>query len=221
MKEIIFKKSLLQRLKEYNDIFNTFLFTYPLKKKWRSYMELTICLQGWMALWKIPRLTCEEFSIVFPTVVVVNVVSVDLQTLTALVKVASVQIDDRSFCLPVMNCVSLIELWPTEEQDSKIDDIKSTANALDVYRFFYLYLYFPWDDEEDDDSDWRGKHLESRLTFYYVIKSGTIPRFAAHRIQSLIDEARSLQKEKEILAYEVDVAEDRELEGKTLHTSKI
>lgn len=214
MKEIIFKKSLEQRWAEYNDIFNTFRFIYPIKKKWQSYVELTTYPAGWRALWKLSRLTCKKHNITYPTEAVVKVVNVDVETLTALVEVFSVSIVCES-TLPIRNNVTLIELWPTHEQDSQIDNINRIANSLDVLRFFYLYLYFPWE-EEDDDNDWREKHLESRLKFYHGVHNGSIPRYIAHRIPSLIEEANCLQTTKEILTREINAAENLKLEGKVL-----
>lgn len=156
-----FDKSLQTRLHEYEEVFSG-LDTLPyskIQREWAYYLELTLDPNGWQAVWKIPRLKCEELKIPFPTVVLAYVLNVDYTDLTALVRILAVQDDIH---LPEKHNVPLAQLWPTKQQDKTIAlNLNSTANALDMLRFFYIHILMPWD-EDDDSADWRGAHLVSR-----------------------------------------------------------
>lgn len=199
MDEVItFDKSLKQRLEEYNEVFSVeFLPSSYIRKDWIFFLEMVVDVNGWQALWKIPRLTCEKLEIPFPSVVLVLILNVEFKSLNALVRVLAVQ---DEIMIPEKNVVSLLQLWPTKEQDKSIAlNIFSTANALDMYRFFYLHVYMPWDRDEDDNIDWKSNHLESRLRLYYDMKNGSIPRQIAEHIHSLLTTARRLQNQREVI----------------------
>ncbi|KAG5900727.1 hypothetical protein JTB14_038245 [Gonioctena quinquepunctata] len=200
MDEIItFDKSFQQRLQEFNEIFSSYnvLPSSQLRKQWAFHLEVTADKIGWQAIWKIPRITCETLHIHFPSVVLVFVLDIDVNDLKALVRVLAVQDD---ICIPEKHRVPLIQLWPTSGQDKTIAlSLMQTAEMLDMMRFFYLYLYMPWDREDDDTQDWKEKHLESRLKFYYDLKNGTIPRSVAEHIHGLLTEARRLQNKRDVL----------------------
>nr|XP_023023286.1 protein nessun dorma [Leptinotarsa decemlineata] len=200
MDEIIsFDKSLSQRLQEFTDALSAYN-TVPaseLGKQWGFFIEVTVDKIGWQAIWKIPRVACESLHIHFPSVVLVFVLDVDVKEHKALIRVLAVQDD---ICIPEKHWVPLIQLWPTRGQDKTIAlSLMQTAEALDMLRFFYLYLYMPWDRDEDDSLDWKDKHLESRLKFHYDLKNGTIPRSVAEHIHGLLTDARRLQTKREIL----------------------
>lgn len=158
---ILFDKSFQDRLSEYENLFSG-VSKVPystLQNEWSFYLELTMDGSGWQAIWKIPRLKCEEFKIYFPTIVLVYVINISFSDLTALVRILAVQDDIH---LPEKHHVSLAHLWPTKQQDRSIAlNIGATANALDVYRFFNLNLLMPWD-EDEDSADWVQDHLVSR-----------------------------------------------------------
>lgn len=198
MEEIkVYNKSLRQRLEEYNEVLGDCVSASCIKKQWVFYLQLTIDANGWQAIWKIPRLTCESLNISFPTCVLVLVLHTDYKHLCALVRVIAIQ-DDIS--IPEKHIVPLIQLWPTQDQDKTIAlDLEHTANSLDMLRFFYLHIYMPWDQDEEDAVDWKSKHLESRLRLHYDIKNRLIPKFAAEHIHSLLTEVRRLQNKREIL----------------------
>lgn len=50
--------------------------------------------------------------------------------------------------------VALIELYPTHNQENTALDMVGTASCLDQLRFFYKYLWMPWDIDDDDNVDW-------------------------------------------------------------------
>lgn len=205
MDEIIsFDKSLKQRLEEYIEIFyDDFVPSSHIQKSWIFFLEMVVDVNGWQSLWKIPRLTCEKLDIPFPSVVLVLVLNVDFTSLNALVRVLAIQDD---ITIPEKNIVSLKQLWPTKKQDKSIGlNINATANALDMYRFFYLHLYMPWDRDEDDNVNWKSNHLESRLRLYYDMKNGTLPRQTAEHIHSLLSSVRRLQSQRELLEEQLKV----------------
>ncbi|CAH1118055.1 unnamed protein product [Phaedon cochleariae] len=200
MEDIItFDKSLQQRYQEYSEILssNDILPSSQLSKQWALHVEMTVENIGWQAIWKIPRLTCESLHIHFPSYVLVFVLNIDAQKLKVLVRVLAVQEDIH---IPDKHWIPLIQLWPTREQEKSIAlSLMQTADALDTLRFFYLYVYMPWDRDDDDNHDWREKHLESRLQFFYDLKNGVIPRGVAEHIHDLLIEARRMQNKREAL----------------------
>lgn len=196
---ITFDKSYQQRFIEFDEVLSDYNIvpSSQLKKQWGYFIELTVDKIGWQAIWKIPRLKCEALNIPFPSVVLVIILTINTEELKALVRVLAIQ-DDIN--IPEKNWVPLTQLWPTEEQDKSIAiDLIQTANSMDMLRFFYLYLYMPWDREEDDCIDWKETHLENRLRFYYDLKNGNIPRAVAEHIHCLLTEARRLQNKRELI----------------------
>ncbi|RZB77468.1 SHC SH2 domain-binding protein 1 [Asbolus verrucosus] len=216
---IVFDKSFQQRLQEYNDILAGYdvIPVSSIAKEWSFYLDLTVDPKGWQAIWKVQRKTCEALGIPFPSVVLVLVVGVELEELTALVRVLAVQDDIH---LPDKHRVSLTQLWPTKDQDKSIGlNLQSTANALDVLRFFYTNLLMPWDRDDDDTVDWKTKHLETRLQLYYDMKNGVIPRPTAEHLRGLISEAKRLQAKREYLEAELDDLDD--LNEQNINNSKV
>lgn len=80
-----------------------------------------------------------------------------------------------------------------QQDDSVVLNLTSTAEALDMLRFFYNHLLMPWDYDEDDGDDWSSKHMESRLHFFYDMKNGLIPKSMTEHVRGLMSEARQLQ----------------------------
>ncbi|XP_060517940.1 protein nessun dorma [Cylas formicarius] len=195
---IAYDKSLHLRLQEYEEMFSG-LDNVPyskLQSTWAYYLELTMDPNGWQAVWKLSRLACESLSVPYPTVVLIYVLDIDFSRLLALVRVLAVQDD---ICLPEKHHVPLVELWPTKEQDKTIAlNLSSTANVLDMLRFFYIHLVMPWD-EDEDVNDWKSAHLSSRLRLYYDLKNGKIPKTTAEHIYALLNEARRLNKKRRAL----------------------
>ncbi|KAJ8979370.1 hypothetical protein NQ317_002959 [Molorchus minor] len=180
-----FDKSLQQRLDEFKDVLSGYevLSASLINKEWTSYLEYTLDPNGWQAVWKIPRLTCELLKIPFPSVVLVLVLEVHYNDLTATVR-------DKTIAL----------------------NMYSTANALDMLRFFYTYIYMPWDSEEDN-CDWKSKHLETRLRLYYDMKNGIVPRATSEHIHSLLTEARRLQSKRTYLESELGERDEADYEN--------
>lgn len=199
---IILDKTYQERLQEYTVILANFE-VLNLKKVWSFYLELSVDPSGWQAIWKIPRTTCEELNIPYPTVVLVYVENVEYSEHTATVRILAVQDDDIH--LPEEYCVPLTQLWPTKEQDKTVGiNLTSTANAIDALRFFYMNLYMPWDDDDHDGVVWFNNHLETRLKLFYDMKNGVIPRITAERLRSLVTEVRGLEIKHRYMIEQLD-----------------
>lgn len=209
---ILFDKSLQQRLEEYKDVLSGYevLSVSMIKKEWSFYLDLTLDPNGWQAVWKIQRQTCEVLNIPFPSVVLVYVINISTEDLSALVKILAVQDDIH---LPEKQQVPLLHLWPTKEQDKSVAlNLQSTANALDMLRFFYANILMPWDYDEDT-VDWASNHLESRLRLYYDMKNGVMPRSTAEHLHCLISEAKRLQIKQENIQSELSECDDLDVDN--------
>lgn len=175
-----------------------------IRAEWAYDLETVMEKAGWEALWKISRPTCESFNIPYPVIVLVEVLGMDFSKLNAIVKVKAVL--DNNIHLPEKHEVPLIELYPTISQKNRTLDIEGTAHCVDRVRFFYHYLWMPWDEEEDDDTIWVKQHLESRLKLYYDMKNKVINDETCEIIRSLIKEAKEVKKK--ISIYEALLPED-------------
>ncbi|XP_049802730.1 protein nessun dorma-like isoform X2 [Schistocerca nitens] len=152
-----FEKTLNERLIEYQTILCIDKESLPgprIRSVWGSYLQLLIEGNGWSAIWKICRKTCEKYSIGFPTVVFVVdpfagateqfvdlfeegwtllfhwplVLGVDCTELSAVIEVNAVQDDIH---LPLYHRVPLIHLYPTKQQRKNCLKIEETAECLD------------------------------------------------------------------------------------------
>ncbi|XP_026827770.1 protein nessun dorma-like [Ooceraea biroi] len=193
-----FHESFEERLEEYIEILTTEGKVIPasqIHEEWSCDVELVIEPVGWQAFWNIPRSTCENYHIRYPTVVLVEVLGTDYPTLCASVKITAVQDDIQ---LPEKHEVPLIELYPTIKQKNTSLDILGTAHCVDRLRLFYNHLWMPWDEDDDDDIDWVDQHLRSRLRLYYDMQ-GVINKETCDIIKSLLSEGREIRNKITIL----------------------
>ncbi|KAL7304581.1 protein nessun dorma [Trichogramma pretiosum] len=191
----IFEKSLQERQSEYLNILsnteeNEVIPSSKIFGEWMLYIDVVIEPTGWRALWKIPRLTCEEFKIRYPTIVAVTVKHLELSNLTAVVDIVAVQDDIH---LPETCDVPLKELYPTKEQGNIVLDIERTAECLDQLRFFYNYLWRPWDIDDDHSIGWCEAHLEDRLRLFYDMKLGNVSGKTCDVVRTLMRESRDIE----------------------------
>ncbi|XP_043594178.1 protein nessun dorma [Bombus pyrosoma] len=206
-----FDKSLQERLVELTEILSSRGEIVPasqIQAEWSYHIELVIEPVGWQALWRIPRLVCEDFHIHYPTIVVVEVEQVDFCDLSALVKITAVQDEIQ---LPEKYDVALIELYPTHNQENTALDMVGTASCLDQLRFFYKYLWMPWDIDDDDNVDWVSVHLETRIRLFFDMKRLVVNKETSDIIRGLVREGREI-KEK-ILRLEDTISEGEESEN--------
>ncbi|OAD54316.1 SHC SH2 domain-binding protein 1 like protein B [Eufriesea mexicana] len=206
-----FDKSLQERLVELAEILSSRDKIVPasqIQAEWSFHVELVLEPVGWQALWRIPRLVCENFQIHYPTIVVVEVEQVDFSDLSALVKITAVQ---EEIQLPDKYDVPLIELYPTHNQENNVLDMVGTASCIDQLRFFYNYLWMPWDLDDDDNIDWVSVHLETRIRLFFDMKRGIISNETSDIIRSLVREGREIQQK-------ISRLEDTISEGEESHT---
>ncbi|XP_053999247.1 protein nessun dorma [Hylaeus anthracinus] len=205
-----FDKSLQERLIELTEILSSRGEIVPasqIQAEWSYHVELVIEPVGWQALWKIPRLVCEDFQVHYPTIVVVEVEQVDFADLSALVKITAVQDEIH---LPEKYDVQLVELYPTHNQENDALDVVGTASCIDQLRFFYSYLWMPWDIDDDDNTDWVSVHLETRIRLFFDMKRGVVSKETSDIIRSLVREGREVQQK-------ISKLEDTISEGEESH----
>lgn len=130
--------------------------------------------------------------------------------LKAIFVVEYVQDDDVQ--LPARQIVPLIELWPLKEQKDENLVIDRTAEYIDQLRFFFQHIWFPWDNQDDNDKvDWASQHLQNRIKFYCDLKNKTMKSRLSSHITGLLTEARYLQTKRELLEMETEGEDDEEL----------
>ncbi|KAJ2940212.1 hypothetical protein O0L34_g11779 [Tuta absoluta] len=158
--------------------------------------EIHIEPVGWDALWKLSKDFCKKFEVRFPCVAYVTVTSVDFEALSACVEVTSVQHELVSLPETVLD-VPLIELWPTMKQQEQCVDAASTAEFIDLMRFFYNHIWMPWD--EQDDKMLLPNTIEERMQLYIELHDGTIPNHVARTITLLRNSAIDAHERLQVL----------------------
>ncbi|KAH8353680.1 hypothetical protein KR084_012659 [Drosophila pseudotakahashii] len=208
MEVFTFEKSYLDRMKEAEEVLSWEGAVMPackVRSEWRSYVELKIEPAGWQAIWKIPRVICEDLKIRYPTIVYGYVEQVIFQELKAVFVVTAVQ--DNDVHLPESNEVSLVELWPTVQQANPVLNVDYTADCIDRLRFFFTQVWMPWDKDYDDDRDWMQQHLGARLQLICDLSKNRLPRPLAFHMRTLITEARYIQQRLDFLELDLSDAE--------------
>ncbi|XP_054744668.1 protein nessun dorma [Anastrepha obliqua] len=214
-----FDKCLLHRLEESMNVLSWKDKGFPasqVRSEWSYYIELQIEPAGWQALWKMPRVICEESYIRYPTVVFGYVEQVLFKDLKAIFIIQAVQ--DEEIHLPERHEVFLQDLWPTKEQENSELNIERTADCVDRLRFFYTHVWMPWDNDNDDDLNWVEKHLESRIRFCYDLRKRTLKKPLVTHVRNLLAESKYLQQRREYLELGLSDEDEENLEetiGKT------
>ncbi|EDW75462.1 uncharacterized protein Dwil_GK23804 [Drosophila willistoni] len=208
MEVYTFEKSYLERLKEAEAVLSWDGAVIPasqVRSEWKSFVELQIEPTGWQAIWRIPRVICEDLKLRYPTIVYGYVDQVIFEELKAVFVVTAVQ--DNDVHLPERNEVHLIELWPTLKQENSALNVDTTAECVDRLRFFYTYVWMPWDKDYDDDRDWVQQHLESRIQLACDLSKNKLSRPLACHVRSLTMEARYIEQRLEYLELDLSDAE--------------
>ncbi|XP_066451104.1 testicular spindle-associated protein SHCBP1L [Eleutherodactylus coqui] len=108
-------------------------------------------------------------------------------------------IDD--FLEQLGHCVPLLEIYPTEGQD---DDTCEIAQALEIVRFFFDYLWRDWDEEENCES--YSVLIEERINLYGEIQDGNIPCSIAQRFKRTLEKYRN--KRLELIEFHSKIMDD-------------
>ncbi|XP_016924649.3 protein nessun dorma [Drosophila suzukii] len=208
MEVFTFEKSYLERLKEAEAVLSWEGAVMPasqVRSEWKSYVELKIEPAGWQAIWKIPRVICEDLKLRYPTIVYGYVEQVIFDELKAVFVVTAVQ--DNDVHLPESNEVSLVELWPTVQQENSALNVDTTAECIDRLRFFYTHVWMPWDKDYDDDRDWVQQHLQARIQLVCDLSKNRLPRPLALHMRTLLTEASYIQQRLDFLELDLSDAE--------------
>ncbi|XP_016962239.1 protein nessun dorma [Drosophila biarmipes] len=208
MEVFTFEKSYLERLKEAEAVLSWEGAVMPasqVRSEWKSYVELKIEPAGWQAIWKIPRVICEDLKLRYPTIVYGYVEQVIFDELKAVFVVTAVQ--DNDVHLPESNEVALVELWPTVQQENSALNVDTTAECIDRLRFFYTHVWMPWDKDYDDDRDWVQQHLEARIQLVCDLSKNRLPRPLALHMRTLLTEANYIQQRLDFLELDLSDAE--------------
>lgn len=166
------------------------------REQWSAQAELIVEPVGWDALWKLSKQFCKRFEVRFPCIAYVTVSSVDFEVLSACVEVLSVQ--HEAVSLPeTVEDVPLIELWPTTQQREQCINDATTAEFIDLLRFYYTNIWMPWDDQ--DDKIVLPNTIEDRMQLWMDLHNGTIPNCVARTITLLRSSAvNAYEKLKEL-----------------------
>lgn len=90
--------------------------------------------------------------------------------------------------------VPLIDLYPTHNQQNTALDMVGTATCIDQLRFFYNYLWMPWDLDDDDNIDWVSVHLETRIRLFFDMKRDIVNKETSDIIRGLVREGKEIQQ---------------------------
>ncbi|XP_047538165.1 protein nessun dorma [Vanessa atalanta] len=156
------------------------------KEQWTLQAEVLVEPVGWDALWKLSKEFCKKFEVRFPCIACVTVTSVDFEELSAQVDVLSVQHEAVSLPENIVD-VPLTELWPTVKQREQCVNASSTAEFIDLMRFYYQNIWMPWDDQ--DDKVLLPNTIEDRMNLWMELHNGSIPNCISRSITLLRNSA--------------------------------
>ncbi|CAM4603553.1 testicular spindle-associated protein SHCBP1L [Caretta caretta] len=99
------------------------------------------------------------------------------------------------------HCVPLLEIYPVEGPDMVVFDI---AQALDVVRFFYDFLWRDWD--EDESCETYAALIEERIKLGCDIENGTIPAPIGQRFRKNLEKYKNMHLE--LIQYQSNIKEE-------------
>lgn len=189
-----FSRSNSQILQELLQVFSSGRGTA--REQWATQAEMLVEPVGWDALWKLSKEFCKRFDVRFPCVAYVTVTSVDFENLSTCVEVLSVQHESVTLPEAVVD-VPLVELWPTTEQREQFVNAATTAEFIDLLRFYYTELWMPWDDQ--DDKVLLATTVEDRMQLWIDIHNGSIPNCVSRSIVLLRSSAVNAHQRLQVL----------------------
>ncbi|XP_053617433.1 protein nessun dorma [Plodia interpunctella] len=178
------------------------------REQWTLQAEVMVEPVGWDALWKLSKDFCKKFEVRFPCIACVTVTSVDFEALSACVEVLSVQHETVSLPETVED-IPLIELWPTMKQKEQCINAATTAEFIDLLRFYYNEIWMPWDDQ--DDKILLPNTIEDRMKLWSELHNGSIPHCVARSItllRSSAIHAHDKLKELDSSLCEMDITDE-------------
>ncbi|CAO1385391.1 unnamed protein product [Diamesa serratosioi] len=201
-----YDKSFLLRLEEFELVLGEETSSSAIRKKFIEFIEMAIEPAGYQAVWKLSKSACEDFGVMFPTEVFGQVDQVLFDELKCVFSVWSVH--DDNIHLPESNVVPLEDIFPTKAQENNALNVDITADCIDRLRFFYNYIWMPWDEESEQDYNWTTKCLIPRMKLYFDLKNKSIGKGLSSHIRSLILEAKYIHKRRENLETSMEEESD-------------
>lgn len=196
-----FEKSFLERLEEIETIVEDQI-PFNVREQWSDFLETSLEPAGYGAIWKLSRANCEQFKIRYPCEVHGTVQNTDFQDFAAVFAIESVLDDNIS--LPENCRVSLEDLYPTVEQENKALNVDLTADFLDRFRFFFKYIFLPW----DDDTDFSKKQILPRMKLFFDLKNSVLSKGLSSHIRGMFAEAKYIQSLQENLENSFDESDE-------------
>lgn len=185
------KKLYAQRLNEFKMILEE--DENDVKKQWKEVLETSLEPAGYSAIWKISRMKCEQLKIKFPCEVLGVVRETFFDQLSAHLTIEQVQ--DENLHLPALCLVPLEDLYPTVEQENPALNVDLTADILDRFRFFFKYIFMPFD--EINSGDFLCNHLQPRMNLFFDLKSKKMSKGLSSHIRKMISEANHIHSLRE------------------------
>lgn len=141
---------------------------------------------------------CETYGIKFPAEVYGEVQNTDFDELSVDFKVELSQ--DYEIQLPEVCQVPIDEIYPTVYQEHSTLNVDSTANSIDSFRFFFNYIFLPFDTSEDFSS----KNLIPRVKLFFDLKNKQLSKAMSSYIRHIIAEVKQIQFKRDLLNSSID-----------------
>lgn len=110
-------------------------------------------------------------------------------------------VKDDKIQLPEVVRIPLLSVYPTTFQENAVAaDI--TADVLDRFRFFYNYIFLPFDSEE---KNWAQKNLLARVELFFDLNnSKSLSKGMASHLRKLFTEAKYIKEKRDLLESTMD-----------------
>lgn len=192
-----FDKSFQQRYSEFELILDSDE-NLSVQEIWKTFMEGSIEPAGYSAIWKLSKADCERYAVNYPCEVYGVVQQTVFEEFAVLLIVLSVE--DESVHLPEVCQVPYEDIFPCLEQENSALNVELTADCLDRYRFFFNYIFFPWDRNDSD----LGKELSSRMQLFFDLKNKNLSKGLSSHVRRMIAEAKYIQRKRDNIELSID-----------------
>ncbi|KAG5684684.1 hypothetical protein PVAND_013901 [Polypedilum vanderplanki] len=200
-------KTFLERIEDFNVVLEE-SSGGSIRDEWKDFLAVTIEPAHYKAIWKLSKSTCEIFNVKYPIEVFGEVQQTDFEELTVDFCVERVQNDNIH--LPEICQVPLDEIFPTIHQEHNTLNIDITAKHLDSFRFFFNYVYLPF----DNDDDFATKNLIPRVKLFYDLKNKQLSKAMSSYVRQIIAEVKNIQFKREALNNSIDELEEEKKDSK-------
>lgn len=182
-----------------------------------KYIGRNVEASGWNAVW---RSTPKSSGQLHPFDVVVEVSNVNASDIMAEVSICEPVVTDclndldtekvNAYLCCHGNRVPLTELCPVYDETGQHDE---TALAIEHVRFFYENIWREWDEDDDGEYCYAGRHLDTRIQLYYDIQEGNLPRDLVNNYRDSYNQYREKLAELKQLQEKIAVSDlDEELD---------